>query len=269
MDINKSMNEKMKESMEENNKRTKKMEEEMKEMKKIINKMILKDKAEGMIKARKPLEDRTEYRVTKSDVTKGRKEGVIVVRPQKQQESEETKKVIKEKVDIKNMHAGISRLRKGNNGAVLIGCEAGNDLETLKNVVQNRLDSDFKVTESVPRKPKIKIVNIGRDELEMDDKKLLEIIMKQNKIEADREGFHMKVLKRVKRRGVKGERSNRTAIEKGSIIVELDENTRCVMMKEKKVNIGWKKCSIFEHFNVERCYKCWEYYHIAKDAQDR
>jgi len=54
------------------------------------------------------------------------------VRPKKQQESKETKKVIKEKVDIKSMHVGISRFRKGNNGAVLIGYEAGKDLETLK-----------------------------------------------------------------------------------------------------------------------------------------
>jgi len=76
------------------------------------------------------------------------------------------------------MHVGIFRFRKGNNGAVLIGCEAGKDLETLKDVVQNRLGSDFKITESVLRKPKVKIVNIGRDELEMDDKELLETIMK-------------------------------------------------------------------------------------------
>jgi len=37
-------------------------------------------------------------------------------------------------------------------------------------------------------------------------------------------------------------------------------------MKERKVNVGWKICSIFEHFNVKRCYKCWGYYHIAKDC---
>jgi len=57
-----------------------------------------------------------------SEMTKRRKEGAIVVRPNKQQESEVTKKVIKEKVDIKSMHVEISRFRKGNNGAVLIGC---------------------------------------------------------------------------------------------------------------------------------------------------
>jgi len=104
IDINENMREEMKEmkkSIEENNKRMKKMEAEMN---KIMNKMILKDEAEGMInkvqqdfikeakrelkEARKPLEDRTANRGTKSysDVTKRRKEGAIVVRPNKQQE---------------------------------------------------------------------------------------------------------------------------------------------------------------------------------------
>jgi len=104
MDINESMKEKMKEmkeSIKENNKRTKNMQEEMKEMKEIMNKIILKDEAKGMInkvqqdfikeakrelrEARKPLEDRTENRVTKSysDVTNGRKERTIVVRLKK------------------------------------------------------------------------------------------------------------------------------------------------------------------------------------------
>jgi len=82
----------------------------------------------------------------------------------------------------------------------------------------------------------------------------------------DREEFHMRILKRINRRGVEGERPNRTAKEEGSIIIELDQNTRGVIMKEKKLNIGWKKCSVFEHFNVKRCYKCWEYCHIAKDC---
>jgi len=202
-----------------------------------------------------------------SDVIKGRKEGEILVRPNKQQGSEETKKVIKEKVDIRNMQMGITRFKKVNNGAVLIGCETGKDLEVLKEVVENSLGSDFKVVESRPRKPKIKIMNIGKDELEMDDKNLLDAISKQNKIETEKEGFHMRILKRVGSRREAGDsRANRTAKEDGSIIVELDDNTHRLMMKEKKINVGWKKCSIVEHFNVKRCYKCWGFYHIAKDC---
>jgi len=85
------------------------MEEEVKEMTKKMDKMILKDEAEGMInkaqqdfvketkrelrEARKPLESSIENRETKSysEMTKRKKEGAIVVRPNKQQESEVTK----------------------------------------------------------------------------------------------------------------------------------------------------------------------------------
>jgi len=52
-------------------------------------------------------------------------------------------------------------------------------------------------------------VNIERDEWEMDDKELLgdhhEAEQDRDR-EEDREGFHMRILKRVKRRGVKSRR---------------------------------------------------------------
>jgi len=37
-----------------------------------------------------------------------------------QQENEATKKMIKEKVDIKNMAVGITKLRKGSKGTVIL-----------------------------------------------------------------------------------------------------------------------------------------------------
>jgi len=43
--------------------------------------------------------------------------------------------------------------------------------------------------------------------------------------------------------------------------MELDGNMDRSMMKERKLNVKWKNCTIFEHFN-KRCFKCWGYYHI-------
>lgn len=42
-----------------------------------------------------------------------KKESVIIVKPKKQQESEMTKKLIKEKINITDMAVGITKLRKG------------------------------------------------------------------------------------------------------------------------------------------------------------
>lgn len=56
-------------------------------------------------------------------VSEKRKESVLVVKPKKQQESEITKKLVKKKINIINIAMGITKLRKGNKGMVILGCE--------------------------------------------------------------------------------------------------------------------------------------------------
>lgn len=56
-------------------------------------------------------------------VLEKRKESVLVVKPKKQQESEITKNFVKEKINIINIAMGITKLRKGNKGMVILGCE--------------------------------------------------------------------------------------------------------------------------------------------------
>ncbi|KMQ92758.1 hypothetical protein RF55_7211 [Lasius niger] len=55
-----------------------------------------------------------------SEVVQEKKnENVIIIKPRKQQESEATKKVMREKVDIKNLAVGVTKLRNGNNDSVI------------------------------------------------------------------------------------------------------------------------------------------------------
>lgn len=132
-----------------------------------------------------------------SEATKEKKkENVIIIKPKMQQESEITKKLIKEEVDIKNMAMGITKLRKGSNGTVIMGCETGEELEPLKVTVQVKLGENFKIMESLQMKLKIKIINIREDEMKLDDS-LMTTIKKRNRIEAVSEGFHMRIVKRI------------------------------------------------------------------------
>jgi len=102
-------------------------------------------------------------------------------------------------MDIKNMNMGVSKFKKGNNGMVILSCNEDKDFRILKQAVSEKLGNNFEVTEIIPKKPKIKIINIGKDELEMKDKDLLDTIRKQNRIETNIDGFHMRLLKRMKR----------------------------------------------------------------------
>ncbi|KMQ86605.1 hypothetical protein RF55_14367 [Lasius niger] len=103
-----------------------------------------------------------------SEAVKEKKKNIIIVKPKVQQESEATKNLIKEKVDIKNMAMGITKLKKGSKGTVILGCETGEEMKKPKATVQTKLDKNFKVTESPRMKSKIKIVNIGEEKMMVD-----------------------------------------------------------------------------------------------------
>ncbi|XP_029672801.1 uncharacterized protein LOC115241271 [Formica exsecta] len=178
-----------------------------------------------------------------------------------QQESEVTKKLIKEKIDIKNMPVGVTKLKKGSKGTVILGCETEEEMEKLKATVQAKLGENFKVTESPRMKPKIKIVNIGEEEMKLNDDNLIVTIKKQNKIDAKNEEIHMRIVKKI----VKSQ-SGRRGKEEGSVIIEADEKTHEIMLSMGKLNVGWRKCLVFNHINIKRCFKCWGYYHIAKNC---
>lgn len=81
-------------------------------------------------------------------VKEKKKENIIIVKPKTQQESEITKKLIKEKIDIKNMAVGVTKLKKGNKGTVILGCETGEEAKKLKETVQDKMGENYKVVES-------------------------------------------------------------------------------------------------------------------------
>ncbi|KAM0736381.1 hypothetical protein ACS0PU_010342 [Formica fusca] len=77
-------------------------------------------------------------------VKENKKENIIIVKSKMQQESEVTKKLIKEKIDIKNMPVGVTKLKKGSKGTVILGCETEEEMEKLKATVQAKLGENFK-----------------------------------------------------------------------------------------------------------------------------
>lgn len=140
-------------------------------------------------------------------VMEKKKESVLMVKP-KQQESETTKKVVKEKINITNMVVGVTKFRKGNNGTVILGYESESEMEKLKHTVQNILGKDYNIMELKATKPKIKVVNIGGEEMTLEDENLLNVIRKQNKIEDEREEFHMRIIKRINKENTRGSEEN-------------------------------------------------------------
>lgn len=129
---------------------------------------------------------------------------MIIVKPKKQQESETTKKAVKEKINITNMAVGITKLRKGNKGTVILGCESKNKIDKLKVTVQNKMGKEYNIMEPKGTKTKIKVVNIAEEEMKLDDENLFYVIMKQNKMVDEGEEFDMRIIKRITKGNTRG-----------------------------------------------------------------
>ncbi|XP_077279855.1 uncharacterized protein LOC143907159 [Temnothorax americanus] len=192
-----------------------------------------------------------------SDVIKERKEeNILIIKPKVQQESEITKKTIKDKIDITKMEIGITKLRKGSKGTVILGCETEKEKDKLKTMVQAAMGEEVKVSEPQKGKPKIKIINVGGEEMKMEDDKLIDTIKKQNRIGKE---SCMHLVKKI----LRGKNKD---TEQGSVIIEVDESTHNSLINRGKINLGWRKCPIFNYISVRRCFNCWGYYHIAKNC---
>lgn len=79
---------------------------------------------------------------------------------------------------------------------VILGCESGEEMIKLKTTVQSKLGDNFKVIESLQKKPKLKIVYIDEEESKLSDEELIDSIKKQNKFGRREES--MRIVKRLK-----------------------------------------------------------------------
>lgn len=148
-----------------------------------------------------------------------------------------------------------------------MGCESEREIKELKETVQEKLGEDFDIAEPRKRKPKLKIININEDIMKLSNQSILETIKRQNEIEGKEGVFYIRLVKRIiKEKKDDKSQSGRRRKEDGSLIIEVDKRTHEQMINREKINIGWRKCRIFDYFNVKRCFKCWGYYHIAKNC---
>lgn len=51
-----------------------------------------------------------------------------------------------------------------------------------------------------------------------------------------------------------------------SLTVETNEMMFNAITETGKINIGWERCRAFSYVSVKRCFKCWNYFHVAKNC---
>ncbi|CAK9799221.1 hypothetical protein ANTPLA_LOCUS1940 [Anthophora plagiata] len=105
-----------------------------------------------------------------------KEENVKIIKPKEQQESEKKKKVVKEDIDIKTMSIGVSNLRKGGKGTIILGGESEQELTQLKSNV-SKLGDKYQITEPKGAQPKLKILNLYEGKAKYDEDQIDMIIV--------------------------------------------------------------------------------------------
>lgn len=212
----------------------KEVKNQMKELKNIVMKTNLDDKKEK----------------TYADALVNK--DVVIVQPKEGQSLQKTKETLIKEVSPKEIAVGISQVKSLKNGGVAISCNNKEEISKLKNEVENKLGSRYKVSVPELLKPRIKIV--GMSQL-LDKEELIDSIIKQNKgLNILKEDFQIICIKQMKKRYM--------------AIAELNGETYGHIMDNKILNIGWDTCNVYEHFNVKRCFKCGRYNHKMSDCKN-
>lgn len=182
---------------------------------------------------------------------------VIIVKPLVDQQCEETKKDIKKHVDVAKLGISVNKVKKGNNGSIIIGCEKSKDKDCLKQNIEKVVGKKYKIEVPSLKKPKLKIIGIDKDDCKKDDESLISTIVKQNEDKLGMQGkeAELRILRRI----------NNVKYGDMSIIVEISTSWYETIMKTERLNINWNKCRVTDFVGVLRCYKCWR--HMAKECR--
>ena len=181
------------------------------------------------------------------------KEGIVVVKPTKACESEETKRIIKQQINPAELGIGIKGMKEAREGTVIIQCRDEHEAKILKDNLEPKIAQNFLTSMPSKRNPLIKIVGI---EKKYEGETLVERLKQQNS-DIITENSKIKLI------------ISKKMVKTYFALIECDPITfKNVMdLGEGRLYVECRTCRCYEYIRTIRCYNCNQYNHTSKDCK--
>lgn len=192
--------------------------------------------------------------VTKKQVV----EPALVVKPKAEQKSKDTKNEIKEKINPVLLGVGVSQFREAAKGQVIIKPTDANGRARLEEEIKTKLADKYEVKVAKMKTPNVKLIGINKED-DAEDKILEAHITEQNRLNNGREGFKLKLSRRI---------YSKKYPRKMTVVLDVDPVTYQELRKKEKISIGWSMVKVEDYVSLVRCYKCLGFGHFARECKN-
>lgn len=183
---------------------------------------------------------------------------LVVKKKSDQSEPKEIKEDLRRKVNPVEIGVGVSMGRSTKGGGIILNCGNEKEISNVQTEIQSKLGDQYQVDRPKILNHRLKVVGVNENEYAVGDELIIEKIIRQNDLSADRSDFKMNLLRRT---NVFNKRFN--------LVFEVDSATYDKIISKEKVNLGWNRCRVFIDYGVIRCLNCCKYGHLSKDCKDK
>ena len=177
----------------------------------------------------------------------------LIIKPKNKQGSEKTKKDLTNNIQPNILNIGIKQIRETKQGCIVIKCREKSDIDKLKHAAEGCLSHNYDVEVPKLNLPKMKIIGYCGQQKESE----LEATIRQQNLWIDKsDKFSITYIKRAKNKDV------------STVFFECSPKLYWKMINQKKVFIGWQRCSVYENLSISRCFKCQDYFHKSTDCNN-
>lgn len=183
----------------------------------------------------------------------------VAVEPHREgQSSDETRKILREKIDPKSAKISISAIRGGRNGTVIVECAGKDDADRLKNSIATEAAGELKSSEIKKPWPRMVLSRIDKEDAE----NLLEVLISNNEELVAARGGEERFRGEVREKYRFGGRGNDTTV---SVVYEVNPSLRRKLL-EQPLKLTWQRVWAEDHISLIQCFQCYGFGHRASSC---